>query len=79
MRRISNNECAGDLQYILQIIPVLKELGYTDMHLYYEDCNVWVLYWIDPKLTDERWVLVDWSDEEKLATPSTDDEDGEII
>ena len=50
---------AGELDKIQKLIPILKEMGYDDFNLYYEDCDVWVLKWHNPKLDCMRWMLIE--------------------
>ena len=49
---------AGNWKHISQIIPLLKEMGYTDMNLYYEDCDIWVLKWHNPEMDNSVWTLI---------------------
>ena len=51
---------SGKWEQISQMIPLLKEMGYTEMRLYYEDCGIWVLQWHNPKLDNCEWILVDY-------------------
>ena len=43
---------------IQEIIPILKEMGYDDFHLYYEDSGIWVLYYHNPELDNLSWKLI---------------------
>lgn len=49
---------AGSWENVSKIIPILKEMGYTEMHLYYEDCGIWVLQWHNPEFDNGEWMLV---------------------
>ena len=49
---------AGSFEHIQQLIPILKEMGYTDFNLYYEDSNIWILKWHDPEMDGLHWLLV---------------------
>lgn len=49
----------GTWEQISQIIPLLKEMNYTEMRLYYEDCGIWVLQWHNPELDNCEWVLIE--------------------
>jgi hypothetical protein len=50
-------QVAGEWEHIQKLIPILKEMGYVDMHLYYEDVEVWVLQWHNPEHDFMRWQL----------------------
>ena len=50
----------GKWEQISQIIPLLKEMGYTEMRLYYEDCGNWVLQWHNPEMDNGEWVLINY-------------------
>lgn len=52
-------QIAGEWQYIQQLIPILKEMGYDDFHLYYEDCGIWVLKWHSTELDDRQLMLIE--------------------
>lgn len=57
-----NENCpqvAGEFKYIQQLILILKEMGYIDFNLYYEDCNIWILKWHNPEFDGARWMLVE--------------------
>lgn len=58
---------AGEWEKIQKIIPILKELDYTDMHLYYEDCDIWVLEWHDPNFDNARFHCLDFEEIELLT------------
>lgn len=58
---------AGKWENIQKIIPILKELGYTDMHLYYEDCDIWVLEWHNPSLDGGNFYCLDWDEVSSLS------------
>lgn len=47
----------GKLESLMKMIPILKELEYDDIHLYYEDCDIWVMEWYNPKYDGIRWEL----------------------
>ena len=47
----------GKLESLMKMIPILKELGYDDIHLYYEDSDIWVMEWHNPKHDFVRWEL----------------------
>ena len=49
---------AGTWDKIQEIIPILKEMGYDDFHLYYDDADIWVLYYHDPELDNLVWKLI---------------------
>ena len=51
---------SGKWEHISQMIPLLKEMGYTEMRLYYEDCGIWVLQWHNPKFDNSEWVLISY-------------------
>lgn len=51
---------SGKWEQISQIIPLLKEMGYTEMRLYYEDCGIWVLQWHSPEFDNSEWVLISY-------------------
>ena len=40
---------AGTWDKMRNIIPLLSEMGYADMHLYYEDAGIWVLEFHNPE------------------------------
>ncbi|MBQ4122273.1 hypothetical protein IJD44_00890 [bacterium] len=41
-------QVAGKFEDILALILPLKQLGYDDFNLYYEDSDIWVLKWHNP-------------------------------
>ncbi len=47
----------GKLESLMKMIPILKELEYDDIHLYYEDSDIWVMEWHNPKYDGIRWEL----------------------
>ena len=47
----------GKLESLMKMIPILRELGYDDIHLYYEDSDIWVMEWHNPKCDYVRWEL----------------------
>ena len=47
----------GKLESLMKMIPILHELGYDDIHLYYEDSDIWVMEWHNPKHDFVRWEL----------------------
>ena len=49
---------SGTWDKIQEIIPILKEMGYDDFHLYYDDVGIWVLYYHDPELDNLVWRLI---------------------
>lgn len=51
---------AGSWDNISKMIPILKEMDYTEMRLYYEDCGIWVLQWHNPELDNSEWVLINY-------------------
>ena len=53
------NVC-GKWEQISQIIPLLKEMGYTEMRLYYEDCGNWILQWHNPEMDNSEWMLINY-------------------
>ena len=50
---------AGHWREISEIIPLLKDMGYTEMRLYYEDCGIWVLQWHNPEMDNCEWILIE--------------------
>ena len=48
---------SGKLESLMKMIPILKELEYDDIHLYYEDCGIWVMEWHNPECDGTRWEL----------------------
>lgn len=57
-----NSACriSGEWDYIVKLIPILKEMGYNDLHLRYEDCGIWVLEWHNPEFDgNATWRLCD--------------------
>ena len=48
---------SGKLESLMKMIPILKELEYDDIHLYYEDCDIWVMEWHNPEHDGTRWEL----------------------
>lgn len=53
------NSIAGEWEHIVKLIPILKDMGYADMHLYYEDCDIWCLVWHNRELDGKEWVITD--------------------
>lgn len=51
---------AGSWENIQKLIPILKDMGYTQMHLYYEDCNIWILQWHNSEFDNAEWVLASY-------------------
>lgn len=51
-------QIAGTWDKMQKIIPILKEMGYDDFHLYYEDADIWVLYYHNPELDNLSWKLI---------------------
>lgn len=47
----------GEWKHIQKLIPTLKEMGYVDMHLYYEGSEIWVLQWHNSGYDYMRWQL----------------------
>ena len=43
------SEISGTWDKMRDIIPLLSEMGYIDMHLYYEDAGIWVLEFHNPE------------------------------
>lgn len=54
------SHAAGSWEQVSQMIPLLREMGYTEMRLYYEDCGIWVLQWHNPELDNSEWILVNY-------------------
>ena len=50
-------EIAAELEVLQKLIPVLHEAGYDDVHLFYEDCDVWVLQFHNPEHDGLTWEL----------------------
>lgn len=50
---------SGKWENVVKLIPILKEMGYDDLHLRYEDCNIWVLEWHNPEHDGAIWRLCD--------------------
>lgn len=50
---------AGELEYIQQLIPILKDMGYIEMRLKYEDSGIWILYWNNHEFNGLTWTLVE--------------------
>lgn len=50
----------GSWENIQKLIPILKDMGYIHMHLYYEDCNIWILQWHNPEFDNAEWVLISY-------------------
>lgn len=47
----------GRLESLMKMIPILKELEYDDIHLYYEDSDIWVMEWHNPRHDGATWEL----------------------
>ena len=47
----------GKLESLMKMIPILKELEYDDIHLYYEDSDIWVMEWHNPRHDGVTWEL----------------------
>ena len=47
--RNSAGRISGEWDSIIKLIPILKEMGYDDLHLRYEDCDIWILEWHNPR------------------------------
>ena len=52
-------QISGEWEHISKLIPILKEMGYGDFHLYYEDCGIWVLKWHSREFDDRQWLLIE--------------------
>lgn len=52
-------QITGEWEYISKLIPIFKDMGYDDFHLYYEDCGVWVLKWHSREFDDKQWMLIE--------------------
>ena len=52
-------QISGSWENISKLIPSLKEMGYGDFNLYYEDCDVWVLKWHSREFDDRQWMLIE--------------------
>lgn len=50
----------GSWDNISKMIPILKEMDYTEMRLYYEDCGNWILQWHNPELDNSEWMLINY-------------------
>lgn len=50
----------GKWEQISQMIPLLKDMDYTEMRLYYEDCGNWVLQWHNPEMDNSEWMLINY-------------------
>lgn len=46
---------AGELEYIMELIPILHKLNYDDLHLYYEDCGIWCVEWANSEYDSAQW------------------------
>lgn len=55
--KIENSRIGGKLETLLKMIPILHELGYDDIHLYFDDCDIWVMEWHNPEHDFVRWEL----------------------
>lgn len=53
------NQISGAWEYIVKLIPILKEMEYGDFHLKYEDSDIWTLQWHDPFVDYSSWVLTE--------------------
>lgn len=51
-------EVSGHLEYIMQLIPILKNMNYDDFNLYYDDCDIWVLRWHGRQYDGKEFQLV---------------------
>ncbi len=51
---------SGTWDKIQKIILVLKEMEYDDFHLYYEDADIWTLYYHNPDLDNLSWRLIEY-------------------
>ena len=49
---------AGSFEHIQKLIPILKDMGYIDFNLSYEDCGIWTLRWHNPEFDGLEWMLV---------------------
>lgn len=49
---------SGEWEHIAKLVPILKDLDYTDINLYYEDCGIWTIRFHAPKLDCLRFSLV---------------------
>lgn len=49
---------SGTWENIQKLIPIFKEMGYDDLHLFYEDSGIWVLYYHNFKLDGMEWRLI---------------------
>lgn len=59
--RIEVARIGGKLESLMKMIPILKELEYDDIHLYYEDSDIWVMEWHNPDHDGGvRWELPDY-------------------
>lgn len=52
-------QIAGDWEHISKLIPIFKDMGYGDFHLYYEDCGIWVLKWHSAEVDGRQWMLIE--------------------
>lgn len=58
--RNSAGHISGKWDSIVKLILILKEMGYDDLHLRYDDCDIWVLEWHNPELDGgAAWRLCD--------------------
>ena len=53
------NQISGEWEHIVKLIPILKEMGYDDLHLKYEDSDIWILEWHNPLHDNSSWVLTE--------------------
>lgn len=53
------NQISGKWEYILEFILLLKDMGYDDLHLKYEDSDIWILEWHNPLHDNSSWVLTE--------------------
>lgn len=52
------SKISGEWVHIAKFVPILKDLGYTDINLYYEDCGIWTIRFHSPELDCVRFALV---------------------
>ena len=58
--RNSAGHISGKWDSIVKLILILKEMGYDDLHLRYDECDIWVLEWHNPELDGgATWRLCD--------------------
>ena len=53
----SYSKVAGKWEDIQKLIPLIAKMEYDDFHLYYDDCEIWVLEWHNPEHDGARWFL----------------------